>query len=321
MCVRRMIRLGRPLSLCAASTAASHAVERRVLAEVLDVPAVGLVALADVLGERQRGVALDRDVVVVVEDDQLAEAEVAGERRGLGRDALLEVAVGGDHVREVAEQLLAVAGDQHALAERHADRRGDALAERAGGRLDPRRVAVFRVAGAGRAELAEVLDVVERDAVPRQVQRRVQEHRRVPRRQHETVTSEPLRVGRRVAHDARVEQVRHGRQRHRRARVPRVGLLHRVHRQRPDRVDAQLVEGGALRRHGQCGSSPVWLPKATLPERYVLTLGRGTGEIAGLRRLSLNPPIPAVPRPRGRSPEPVGRDLSDPPRGCAADRL
>jgi RNA-directed DNA polymerase len=37
--------------------------------------------------------------------------------------------------------------------------------------------------------------------------------------------------------------------------------------------------------------------------------------------LSPNPPIPAAPRHRGRSPEPIGRDPSGSPRGCAADRL
>ena len=56
------------------------AVELQVLAEVHHVPAVGLVALADVLGERDRGVALDRDVVVVPERDQAAQAEVARKR-------------------------------------------------------------------------------------------------------------------------------------------------------------------------------------------------------------------------------------------------
>ena len=45
----------------------------------------------------------------------------------------------------------------HALGERHADGGGDALAERAGGRLDPRRMAVFGMAGGHGAELAEVL--------------------------------------------------------------------------------------------------------------------------------------------------------------------
>ena len=124
-------------------------VELEVLAEVLHVPAVGLVALGDVLGERERGVALDRDVVVVPERDQLAEAEVTGQRGRLGGDALLEIAVGGDHVRVVIDDLVTVAVEargQHPLGQRQADGGRDALPERAGGRLDPGRVAVFRMA-------------------------------------------------------------------------------------------------------------------------------------------------------------------------------
>ena len=110
------------------------------------------------------GVALDRDVVVVVEADQLAEPEVARERRRLARDALLEVAVGADEVGVVVDDLVAVAVEargEHALGQRHADRVGDALAERPGGHLDARGVPVLGVPGGGRAELAEALEVFE----------------------------------------------------------------------------------------------------------------------------------------------------------------
>ena len=48
--------------------------------DVLDVPAVGLVALLDVLVERDVGVVLDRDLVVVVDQDQVAELLGAGDR-------------------------------------------------------------------------------------------------------------------------------------------------------------------------------------------------------------------------------------------------
>ena len=48
--------------------------------DVLHVPAVGLEAAAPVLGEGEVGAAVDADVVVVVEDDELAEAEVPGQR-------------------------------------------------------------------------------------------------------------------------------------------------------------------------------------------------------------------------------------------------
>ena len=43
------------------------------------------------------------DLVVVVEADELAEAKVAGERAGLGGDALLQAAVAADDVGEVVD--------------------------------------------------------------------------------------------------------------------------------------------------------------------------------------------------------------------------
>ena len=44
-----------------------------------DVPAVGAVARGDVLGERQVGVTVDRDAIVVVDEDEVAQAQRAGE--------------------------------------------------------------------------------------------------------------------------------------------------------------------------------------------------------------------------------------------------
>ena len=81
------------------------------------------------------------------------------------------------------------------------DRVADALAERAGRRLDAaRRVRQLRVTGRLRAELPEALDLVERDvAVAAEVQPGVEEHRAVPGRQHEPVAVQPTRVGRVVA--------------------------------------------------------------------------------------------------------------------------
>ena len=98
------------------------------------MPAVGLVAREDVLAERDGGVVLDRDVVVVVEQDQVAELLVAGERGRLAGHALLHAAVAGDDVDVVVERRLAGRGvrvEQAALAaggHRHADAVGHALA-------------------------------------------------------------------------------------------------------------------------------------------------------------------------------------------------
>ena len=112
-------------------------VVRAAPVDVDDVPAVGLVALGDVLAERDVGVVLDRDLVGVVDDGEVAELLVAGERGGLGRNALHQVAVGGEHPHVVVEDALAGLGvgvEQAALAalgHRHADRGGQPGAERA----------------------------------------------------------------------------------------------------------------------------------------------------------------------------------------------
>ncbi len=227
-------------------------VELHVLAQVLHVPAVRLEALAHVLREGHPGLAGELDVVVVVEGGQLAEAEVAGERAGLGGHALLDVAVAGDREGAVVDQVVpgaVVTGGQHRLGEREADRHRDALAERAGGGLDPGRVAALGVPGGRAAQLAEVLQVVERQPVAGQVERRVEQHRGVAGREHEAVAVEPVRVGRVVLHDARVEQIRERGERHGRAGMPRLRLLHGVHRQGADRVDGELVQLRAAGRH------------------------------------------------------------------------
>ena len=107
-------------------------VGRAAPVDVDDVPAVGLVALGDVLAERDVGVVLDRDLVGVVDDGEVAELLVAGERGRLGGNALHQVAVGGEHPDVVVEDALAGLGvgvEQAALAalgHRHADGGGQA---------------------------------------------------------------------------------------------------------------------------------------------------------------------------------------------------
>ena len=142
----------------------------------------------------------------VVDRDEVAELLVAGERRGLAGDALLQVAVAGDHVDEVVERARARGGvrvEQAALVARgvgEADRGGEALAERAGGDLDAVGVAVLGVAGGQRAPGAQRLEVLELEAVAAQVELDVLRERGVPGRQDEAVAAEPVRVGRVAAH-------------------------------------------------------------------------------------------------------------------------
>src|SRR3546814_5587919 len=74
------------------------------------------------------------------------------------------------------------------LGDRHADRGGNTLAERAGGRLDARQHEILGVAGAWAAQLPEVADVVHRrPRVAGEVQQRINQHRTMASRQDEAV--------------------------------------------------------------------------------------------------------------------------------------
>jgi hypothetical protein len=277
---------------------------REVLAVVdpLDVPAVGLVALADVLGEGDVGVVLDRDPVVVVDQDQVAQPLGAGQRRGLAADALLQVAVRGEAPDVVVEQALALGGvgvEQAPLAaggHRHTDRVAHALAERAGGGLDARGVPVLGVAGGPRAPGAQRLQVLELQAVAGEEELDVEGQAGVAHREHEPVPAQPVRVGGVVPQPFVEQQVGGGRHAHRRPRVAVADLLDGVHREHPDRVDdpaVQLAEalgerrvrlgrvtgGGVARGLGRrLGLGAPGVHPVLLPRRSTRAGGPGPGE-------------------------------------------
>ena len=191
----------------------------------LHVPAVGLVARGYVLGLGDAGVVLDRDLVVVVEHDEVAELVVARERGHLVADALLDVPVGDEAVDEVVERAGAGGGVRVVQAplaaggHGHADRVAEALPERAGGGLHAGGEPVLRVPGRDAAPGPQRLQVIQGQPVPGQVQLDVQGEAGVPAGQHEAVATHPVRIGRIVPEQPLEEQVGRGRQAHRRARV------------------------------------------------------------------------------------------------------
>ena len=166
----------------------------RHLAEVADAPAVGLEALLDVVVVGQLGRPVDGDVVVVVEGDEAAETEVAGQRGRLVGDALHEAAVAGHDVGVVVAHVGAEAVAHDTLGDGHADRVAETLAQRARGHLDARRVAALGVARRLAAPLAELAQVLEREVVPGQVQEGVLEDAGVAVGEDETVTVGPVRI-------------------------------------------------------------------------------------------------------------------------------
>ena len=122
------------------------------------------------------------------------------------------------------------------LGERHADGVREALAERPRRRLDADLELALGVARDARAELAEILQLVELDVVTGQVGDRVQQHRAVAVRQHEPIAVVPMAVGRiesEVIVPEHLGDVGHA---HRHAGVPRARGFDGIHRQHANRV-------------------------------------------------------------------------------------
>ncbi len=141
------------------------------------------------------------------------------------------------HPGAVIDQIVAEHRIEMPLGDRHADRHRQALAERAGGRLDAVEQEILGMAGAGAAELAEMADVVDRrPRVAGQVEQGIDQHRSVPGREHETVAVGPFRVRGIELQELAEQHCRYVGHAHRHAGMAAVGGLHRVHRERANGI-------------------------------------------------------------------------------------
>src|ERR1700677_4177311 len=128
------------------------------------MPSVGVVAFAYGFRERDFGVSVDGDVIVVIKINDVAEPEVACNRRSLARHTFHVVAVA-TYPEDARLKKIGVAAREARLhmlgGNRHADSIANALAERPGRRLDTGGMVDLRMAGSLAAQLPELLDIIE----------------------------------------------------------------------------------------------------------------------------------------------------------------
>ena len=217
-----------------------NGVEIVAVGDALHVPVIGFEALQHILGEAQLRRPVERDEIVVVEQNQLAQSQRSGQRSGLMRDAFHQIAVAAERISVVIHNLetgLVVDGSQMPLCHGHAHRHADTLAERAGGHFNAFGIAGLGVARRFRMPLAEGLQVVEREVVSGEKKRRVKQRRSVPVRKHKAVPIRPLEVRRIVLHQLVIKQIRDWRVAQRSARVAALCLFNRIHGKQPQGID------------------------------------------------------------------------------------
>ncbi|VYU76966.1 Uncharacterised protein [Klebsiella oxytoca] len=113
------------------------------------------------------------------------------------RDTFHHAAVAHERISEVVNNVVARAVElrrQGFLRNRHPHRIRNALPQRSGSGFHTRGVAHFRVARGSGVQLAETLQIVQRNIVARQMQQAVNQHRAVTVGQHEAVAVSPGRV-------------------------------------------------------------------------------------------------------------------------------
>ena len=218
------------------------------------IPARGGVACQLVGRIRQAHLAVDRDAVIVPQYDQMVEPEVAGKRDRLLRDAFHMAAVAGQRIDAMIDEVATETGIEMAFCNRHADGIGETLAQRSGGRLDAFRMAIFRVARGLRAELAEMLELVECHVlVAKEEKHRIEQHRAVTGGKHEAVAIRPMRVCGVEFEEARKQHRGDVGRSHGQARMAGIRLLNGVHAQGPYRIGIG-PERQALLIRIQCGA-------------------------------------------------------------------
>ncbi|MCY1174327.1 hypothetical protein D9M73_145250 [compost metagenome] len=196
------------------------------------LPVVGLKTLRRVVGEPAFDFAVDGDTVVIVERDQLAQAQGTGKGADFVGDAFHHAAITQEHIGVVIDDVVARTvelrrHDFFSQGKTHGV--GQALAQWTGGGFYARGVAEFRVARSAAVQLTELLEVIDRQVVAGQVQQRVDQHRAVAVGQHEAVTVGERWIARVVLEVVAPKYLGDIRHTHWGTGMAAVGFLHGIH--------------------------------------------------------------------------------------------
>ena len=133
--------------------------------DLLHLPAVSLEAHLDVLGKSKSCGTGQRDPVVVIQDDELSQAQMPRQRAGFRCQPFHQISVAGHYIRIMIDDLLTLAietGSQVRFGNGHADTVGQSLAQWAGGDFRARHMPVLGVPRRPASPLAEIFNVVQR---------------------------------------------------------------------------------------------------------------------------------------------------------------
>src|SRR5579885_973487 len=142
------------------------------------VPTVSLETLCNVFRIGQAGSASERNVVLVVQKDQFAESQMSRERSGFMADAFHQIAIAADAVRVMVDDGVArpvKPRGKPGFRNRQTNRVPKTLAERPRRDFHAHRMAALRMPRRFAPPLPEMLQLVQRKIIARQIQQAVEQ--------------------------------------------------------------------------------------------------------------------------------------------------
>ena len=196
-------------------------------------------ALLHILSEGNISIALDGNVVAVIDDNQLGQAKGACQGEGLGGNTLHHAAITAQgkgimvihRIARLVELL-----SQMCLGNCHAHCHAHACPQRAGSCLNAYSVAVLRMARSQGIQLTEILQVIHGQAVAKEMQQGIQHGGAMAAGQDKAVPVQPLWIFRIVAHVLAPQLVSDWRTAHRQARMAGLRLLNHLGSQNTDSI-------------------------------------------------------------------------------------
>ena len=174
-------------------------VEKRlhvVAVDLLNVESIGFESRSGVFALRHLRRGVERDRVAIVNQNQIIETEMSGERARFRGYAFLQTAVAANTDAMLIENAVFARIEprrRHFHRHRDSDCVADPLSKRTGGAFNSRRVSKFRMSGRFRMQLPETFDLRHRQAVTAHMQPRVEKHTAVAGRENKVIAPNPAR--------------------------------------------------------------------------------------------------------------------------------
>ena len=209
------------------------------------MPAISFEAGQPVFGKRNIRAALNGNMIVVIQINQLAQFQMTGQGSGLVRNSFHQIPVTDDGIGKMIHngKLRAVKpGGQKTFGHGHTHAIGKALSQGSGGGFHSRGMPVFGVSGGFTSPLSEVLQILQGKVITGEMKQTIEQHRTMPGGKDKPVPIRPFRIPGIMFQKPGPQDIGHRGRTHGHARMPGIGLLDRIHSQHANSIDTKIIQ-------------------------------------------------------------------------------